>query len=226
MMRIGQDLRSAIRVLKRAPAVTAVVVLSLGLGIGANTSVFTLLNSLLFRKMPVAEPERLVTVSSDFANSRGYFAGAGWNYPMWEKLQARPDLFDGSLAWSGRPVALGQGAQSDVVNGLFVSGGFFKTLGVPAQYGRVFTQADDALGGGVNGPVVVVSHAFWQRRLAGARNIIGMPLMIWWSYDAPTERLADPNIISLAHILDLARNFFSKTRWKRTLNLIHGYPIQ
>jgi len=178
MMRIGQDLRSAIRVLKRAPAVTAVVVLSLGLGIGANTSVFTLLNSLLFRKMPVAEPERLVTVSSDFANSRGYFAGAGWNYPMWEKLQARPDLFDGSLAWSGRQVALGQGAQSDVVNGLFVSGGFFKTLGVPAQYGRVFTQADDALGGGVNGPVVVVSHAFWQRRLAGARNIIGTPLIV------------------------------------------------
>ena len=91
-MRIGQDLRSAIRLLRGAPAVTAVVVLSLGLGIGANTSFFTLLNSLLFRKMPVAEPERLVTVSSDFANSRGYYAGAGWAARCREKLhaQARP----------------------------------------------------------------------------------------------------------------------------------------
>ena len=177
-MRLGQDLRSAFRVLKAAPAVSTAVVLSLGLGMGANTSVFTLLNSLLFRKMPVVEPERLVTVSSDFANSRGYTAGAGWNYSMWEKLQARSDLFDGSLAWSGKPVALGQGAQSDVVNGLFVSGGFFKTLGVPAQYGRVFSQADDTPGGGMNGPVVVLSHAFWRRRLASAGNIIGTPLIV------------------------------------------------
>src|SRR5262249_22283006 len=139
---------------------------------------FTLLNSLVFRKMPVVEPARLVTVSSDFAISRGYCAGAGWSYSMWEKLHARSDLFDGSLAWSGRPLALGQGAQSDVVNGLFVSGGFFKTLGVPAQDGRVLTQADDLPGGGMNGPVVVVSDAFWRRRLAGATNIVGTPLII------------------------------------------------
>jgi signal peptidase I len=57
-------------------------------------------------------------------------------------------------------------------------------------------------------------------------NIIGKPLLIWWSYDAPTERLADPNIISLDHLLDLGRNFFSKTRWNRTFRLIHGYPIE
>jgi signal peptidase I len=57
-------------------------------------------------------------------------------------------------------------------------------------------------------------------------NIIGKPLLIWWSYDAPTERLADPNIISIAHLLDLGRNFFSKTRWNRTFQRIHGYPIR
>ncbi|MGE5648193.1 MAG: signal peptidase I [Acidobacteriota bacterium] len=56
-------------------------------------------------------------------------------------------------------------------------------------------------------------------------NIIGMPLVIWWSYDAPTERLADPNIINIPHILDLARNFFSKTRWNRTLRFVHPRPI-
>jgi signal peptidase I len=57
-------------------------------------------------------------------------------------------------------------------------------------------------------------------------NIIGKPLAIWWSYDAPTEHLADPNIISLDHLLDLGRNFFSKTRWNRTFRLIHAYPIR
>jgi putative ABC transport system permease protein len=173
-----RDLRSAIRMFKATPTVTAVAVLSLALGIGANASIFTLLNSLLMRKMPVVGPERLVTVTSEFAASRGYLAGAGWNYAMWEKLQARSELFDGSLAWFTRPVALGTGAQSDVVNGLFVSGGFFRTLGVPAQNGRVLTPPDDVLGGGANGPVVVVSHAFWQRRLAGDTHIIGTSLVV------------------------------------------------
>ena len=177
-MRLVHDFRSAVRVLRSTPMVSAVAVLSLALGIGVNTSIFTLLNGLLLRKIPVVEPERLVTVTSDFAISRGFQAGAGWNYPMWERLQARPDLFDGSLAWFGRPVALGQGAQSDVVNGLLVSGSFFKTLGVPAQYGRVFTGADDLRGGGLSGPVVVISHAFWQRRLAGDAHAIGKPLIV------------------------------------------------
>ena len=177
-MRLIHDFRSAFRVLKATPVVSAVAVLSLALGIGANTSIFVLLNGLLLRKIPVVEPERLATVSSDFAISRGFQAGAGWNYGMWERLQARSDLFDGALAWFGRPVALGQGAQSDVVNGLFVSGSFFKALGVAAQYGRVLTNADDERGGGSNGPVVVVSHAFWQRRLAGDVHAIGTSLIV------------------------------------------------
>src|SRR5436190_19007374 len=105
------DLRSAIRLFNAAPTVSAVAVLSLALAIGANTSIFTLINSLLIRKMPVVEPERLVTVTSDFAISRGYQAGAGWNYAMWERLQPRSALFDGALAWFSRPVALGNGAQ-------------------------------------------------------------------------------------------------------------------
>ena len=158
--------------------VSAVALLSLARGGGATASVFTLLNSLLIRKIPVFEPERLVTVSSEYAMSRGFLAGAGWNYAMWEKLNARPDLFDGSLAWFSRPVAMGQGAQSDVVNGLFVSGGFFTTLGVPARYGRVLSPADDVRGGGGSGAVAVVSHAFWQRRLAGDTHIIGTSLIV------------------------------------------------
>src|SRR6478736_5408891 len=98
-MRVVHDFRSAVRVLRSTPMVSAVAVLSLALGIGVNTSIFTLVNGLLLRKIPVVEPERLVTVTSDFAISHGYQAGAGWNYRMWERLQARSDVFDGSLAW-------------------------------------------------------------------------------------------------------------------------------
>ena len=117
-------------------------------------------------------------MTSDFAISRGFQVGAGWNYAMWERLQARSDLVRWRAGVVRKPVALGQGAESDVVNGLLVSGGFFKTLGVPAQYGRVFTGADDVRGGGSNGPVVVISHAFWQRRLAGDAHAIGKPLIV------------------------------------------------
>jgi putative ABC transport system permease protein len=173
-----RDIRSAFRVLTATPTVSAIAVVSLALGIGASTSIFSLLNGLLFRKIPVVEPDRLVTVTSDFAISRGFQSGAGWNHAMWERLQARSDSFDGALAWMPKAVALGQGAQSDVVNGLFVSGDFFKTLGVPAQYGRVLTGADDVRGGGVNGPVVVVSHLFWERRLARDAHAIGKPLIL------------------------------------------------
>ncbi len=177
-MAMRGDFRSALRLIKATPLVSAVAILSLALGIGANASVFTLLNSLLIRKIPVVEPERLVTVTSEFAMSRGFLAGAGWNDAMWQKLKARPELFDGSLAWFSRPVALGQGAQSDVVNGLFVSGGFFTTLGVPASYGRALSPADDVRGGGSNGPVAIISHAFWQRRLAGDTHVIGTSLIV------------------------------------------------
>lgn len=177
-MSVTHDFRSAIRALVATPMVTAVAVLSLALGIGANTSIFALLNGLLLRKIPVVEPQRLATVTSDFAISRGFQAGAGWNYRMWQRLQARSEQFDGAFAWLGRSMALGQGAQSDVVNGLFVSGSFFTTLGVQARYGRVLAEADDQRGGGSSGPVVVVSHSFWQRRLAGNTHVIGTPLIV------------------------------------------------
>jgi predicted permease len=175
---VSQDFRLALRSLFATRVVSAVAVLSLALGIGANTAIFSLVNSVLLRKLPVAEPERLVTVASEFAISRGYKAGAGWNYAMWERLQARSQLFEGAFAWCARQLNLGRAGDTAPVNVVYASGGFFTTLGVPALHGRVFNTSDDVRGGGAAGPVAVISHALWQRRFAGASNAIGAPLVI------------------------------------------------
>jgi putative ABC transport system permease protein len=175
-----QDLRVAIRVLRAAPIVTGVAILSLALGIGANTAIFSLVNSLLLRTLPVAEPERLVLLSSDTRRGNN----AAWNYTLWEEIRRRaPQLFDGAVAWSGgdardRLNLSTAGGDVQAVDGAYVSGDFFTTLGVPALLGRTFTSADDVRGGGPDGPVAVISYGMWQRRFGGDANVIGTSLVI------------------------------------------------
>src|SRR6187399_1425751 len=96
------DLRLSIRALRANPIVSLVAVLSLALGIGANTAVFSLVNGLLLRTLPVAEPQRLVTISSDQAINLGFKAGLGWSSAMWDALRQRAQPFDGALAWSNQ----------------------------------------------------------------------------------------------------------------------------
>jgi predicted permease len=172
------DLRLAIRALRRSPVVSAVAVLSLALGLGANTAVFSVVNGLLLRPLPVEEPERLVTVSSDFAVRHGFKAGLGMNHAMWRRMEERADLFDGGFAWAPAVFDLSQGGEMQPVNGLVTSGGFFTTLGVRALIGRTFTAQDDAPGGGPDGPVAVISYGLWQRRFGGAAGVLGTPLHI------------------------------------------------
>jgi predicted permease len=162
-----QDVRDALRALRATPLVSAVAVLSLALGIGANTAIFSIVNSLLLRALPVHEPERLVMVSS------GDDASWSWTNPIWEQIRDRPELFEGALAWGTTRFDLSQGGQTDLVNGVWASGSFFRVLGVPAILGRTFTEADDVRSGGPDGPVAVISYGFWQRRFGGATNVIG-----------------------------------------------------
>jgi len=170
------DLRLAVRALRRSPVVSAVVVLSLALGIGANTAVFSVVNGLLLRPLPVESPERLVTVSSDFAVRQGFKAGLGMSHAMWRRMEERADLFGGGFAWAPAVFDLSQGGEMQPVNGLVTSGGFFTTLGVRALIGRTFTAQDDAPGGGPDGPVAVISYGLWQRRFGGAAGVLGTPL--------------------------------------------------
>jgi putative ABC transport system permease protein len=170
---VGQDVLLAVRTLAASRIVSTVAVLSLALGIGANTAMFSLVNSLLLRTLPVRDPPRLVLMSSGTGPRIGY-----WSYGVWDQLRQRPQLFDGAVAWSVTRFDLSSGGETQFVDGLWANGTFFDVLGVPPYLGRTFSKADDQLGGGSNGPVAVISFGFWQRHFDGAREAIGRTLTL------------------------------------------------
>jgi putative ABC transport system permease protein len=167
-----QDVRLAVRTLRATPVVTLVAVLSLALGIGANAAMFSIVDGLVLRPLPVSAPDRLAVVSGGFGPT------SSWTYTIWSEIQRRGDAFDGVLAWSSVPYNLAQAGEMEQVKGMYVSGDFFATLGIPAVIGRTLTSADDTRDGGPNGAVAVISHGFWQRHFAGAASAIGSTLMI------------------------------------------------
>jgi putative ABC transport system permease protein len=168
-----QDLRLAFRALRATPVVTAVAILSLALGIGANTAIFSIVNGLLLRNLPVRDPERLVLVTEGTM-----MRPRAWSFPVWEQIRRRPDLFERTAAWSFTRFNLAPGGETAFVDGLWVSGSFFDTLGVPAMLGRTFSDVDDRPGGGSDGPVAVISYAFWQRRFSGAADAVGRAIRL------------------------------------------------
>jgi predicted permease len=166
------DLRSALRALRATPVVTLVVILSLGLGIGGNTAIFSLVDSLLLRHLPVDRPERLVSLEP---NDRSPW----WEHPAWKEIQARRhDLFGDALAFRSTRFNLSPRGQTDFVDGLLASGNYFDVLGVPAMLGRTFTEEDDRDGNGPHGPVAVLGYGFWQRRFGGTADVIGRTLLV------------------------------------------------
>ena len=149
---LAADLRHAFRQIARNPGFTAVAVLTLALGIGANTALFSIFNSLILRPLPVRDPDRLALLSD-----------GSWSYPIWNEIRAREtELFDGTFAWSNQRFDLSTGGQTEPVDGAYVSGRFFDVLGVTAIRGRLLTPADDDGGSsasrGADGPVAVISH--------------------------------------------------------------------
>jgi putative ABC transport system permease protein len=180
---LRRDLQYAARTLARTPGFAATAILTLTLGIGANTAIFSLINSLLLRPLPVRNPDQLVLVSDP---SRGSDTPAGvpnllafmWNDRMWEEIRQRPQLFDGAFGYFYSRFNLAAGGETDIANGLYVSGRFFETLGVLPILGRTLTDADDERGGGAAGPVAVITHSFWQRRFGGAADAVGRTLIV------------------------------------------------
>jgi putative ABC transport system permease protein len=171
------DIRLAVRSLRATPIVTFVAILSLALGIGANTAIFSLIDSLILRALPVAEPQRLAVIS----DARGINGGftAAWTFGIWDQIRRRAEPFDGAFAWTSERFNLAQGGgETQPVDGIYASGDYFSVLGVQAMLGRTFTAADDRQGGGKDGPVAVISYALWQRRFGGAASVIGTPLIV------------------------------------------------
>ncbi|HEX3703396.1 MAG TPA: ABC transporter permease [Vicinamibacterales bacterium] len=165
-----QDIRYAIRTLLNAPAFTIVVVLTLALGIGANTAIFSLTDQLLLRLLPVKHPEQLVM----FENP-GPFQGRTNNsntfsYPMYRDFRDRNTVFDGVLASFNASLTLTIDGQSERVMGELVSGNYFDVLGVRPFAGRVLMPDDDRVANGSQ--AAMISYGYWMRRFAGDRSIL------------------------------------------------------
>ncbi len=200
---VRHDLRYGLRALVRSPIFTAVTLVSLALGIGANTAIYQLLDSLHMRDLPVREPERLAEVKiRNFESASGNFNSwhADLTNPMWERLRGEHEPFESVLAWSDGIFDMSSGGQAQKVRGLFVSGGFFATLGVPAALGRVIAPADDRRGCGA--PAAVVSHGFWQRRLGGDPSAVGRTISLE-GHAVEVVGVAPPSF----HGLEVGRSF-------------------
>jgi predicted permease len=168
-----QDLRDAYRSIRAAPLVSLIAVVSLGLGIGANTAVFSLVESLVLRPLPVRDPEQLVHINYSEETGRSYWA----TYAAWEEIRDR-DLFVGAFAWSTGQFRLGHGNRADNIDALSASGEFFDVLGVAPVLGRGFTEADDRPGGAGDGAVAVLSHAFWVQHFGGSADVLGRSISL------------------------------------------------
>jgi predicted permease len=181
---LTQDVAYALRALRRNPGFTAVAVLSLALGIGANTAIFGIVDGLLLRQLPVEEPERLFEVgmgSGDASGKmqRGMSGSGSFSNPIWEELRdALPPTLQGAFAWHTTRLNLSTSGEIDYANAILVSGGYFTTLGVPARIGRTLTAADDRRGGGAAGAVAVISYGFWQKHYAGDPGAVGRTLSL------------------------------------------------
>jgi predicted permease len=176
---LGHDLRLASRSLRATPVITFVAIASLALAIGANTAIFSILNSLLLETLPVREPARLVHVTDNVLRDTGETRIRTWGFPAWEQIQQRPQLFAAATAWYPTRFNLAAGGETRFVDGLLADGSFFETLGVPALLGRTFTEKDDQRGGGgPDGLVAVISHRYWQRQFGSATNIVGQALRV------------------------------------------------
>ena len=174
-----RDFRYAFRSLRRSPGFAVAAIVTLGLGIGANTAIFQLLDAVRLRTLPIPDPESLVTVQ--LADRTGWRGNQAIPYPaltnpQWERLRDTQQAFSGVLAWSDNDFGLGAGDTAHLARGLFVSGSFFDVLKVQPLMGRVFSPADDRRGCGL--PGAVISYAFWQRELGGDPSAIGRKLTL------------------------------------------------
>jgi putative ABC transport system permease protein len=174
-----QDLRYGARLLRLNPGFTAVAILSLALGIGANTAIFQLLDAVRLRTLPVKNPQELATVRiADRKWSSGRHEGrySQLTNPMWEQIRDRQQGFSSIFAWSADDLNLALGGEVRRAQGIYVSGDFFKVLEVQPLLGRLLTPDDDRRGCG--SPGAVISYAFWQREFAAQPSAIGSKLTL------------------------------------------------
>jgi predicted permease len=173
MENLLQDLRYAARILIRQPVFTAVAVLSLALGIGANTAIFSLVDSLLWRTLPVADPQELVGLYTRDEKNPGF---APLSHLNWKDYRETSQSFAGVLGYDWVQLSLQVGKEPALSVGQLVSGNYFDVLGIKAARGRTFLPEEDAQPGAH--PVTVISHRFWTESLESDPDVVGRVLKI------------------------------------------------
>ena len=180
MNNIVQDIRYALRGLRKSPGFALIAVITLALGIGANTAIFTVINAVFFHPIPVKEPARLMEI---FTVDQRRFFGLNNNffptgYPNAQDIQQRTQAFSETTIYSFifSPVSMTVNGQPNQYFAQLASGNYFDVLGVPAQLGRTF-RADEDRGNG-SGPVVVLNHGFWERAFAANPGVIGQNVLL------------------------------------------------
>src|SRR5262245_61404048 len=174
MHTLWQDLRYGARMLLKKPGFTSIAIITLALGIGANTAIFSVTDKLLLRSLPVKDPQQLALVSGETVNPK--FRNNIFSYPNYVDYRDQNEVFSGLFAFNQTTVKLGTGEQSDKIGIEMVSGNYFDVLGVAAARGRVIRDEDnrdeDAH------PVAVISHSCWQRRFGGQPGVVGQTLLL------------------------------------------------
>jgi predicted permease len=179
----GEDIRYSLRTLRLNPGFALVAVLSLALGIGANTTIFSLVNAVMLRLLPVPDPQSLVLLSDPDSGGVSIGTQTGerslFTYQEFEHIRDQNQVFSGVFASESSParinMRIGQGAVEEV-RGKLVSGGYFKVLGIEPALGRTFTAAEDA-SPGVD-PVAVLGYDYWQRRFGSDPSVVGRTIQL------------------------------------------------
>jgi hypothetical protein len=171
--RLGQDARYALRLLRKNPAFSAVAVVSLALGIGANTAIFSLIDGLLLKQLPVRDPQGLWFLAKQ---AEGGIAPTFY-YETYQRLREGQTFLRELAAYCGRVrMNVSVDGEAESTMGQMVSGNYYAVLGIAPAAGRTFTADDDRVPGGH--PVAMISYAYWQRRFGGAASAVGKKVLI------------------------------------------------
>src|SRR5216683_379525 len=176
MQTLLQDIRFTLRMLRKSPVFTIIAVLSLALGIGANTAIFSLMDQVLLRALPVKHPEHLILLDQPGPQRGSIRSENAFSYPMYQDFRDRNRVFSGVLARFPLSMSVAFHGQTDRAEGELVSGNYFDVLGVPALVGRTFTQDDDRTPDGH--PVAFLTYGYWKRRFGGDRTILNQTVLL------------------------------------------------
>ena len=170
----ARDIRYALRMLRGTPVFTSVAILSLALGIGANCAIFSVIDTLLLRPLPVPQPEQLRNVFLKLPERLQPFV----SYPIFQALQQHNQVFESVATWWNYRFQMTSGGEVTHIDGQLANGTYFSTLGVPAARGRTFTEADDHPSGGHDGPVAVISDRFWSSHYQKSPSAVGSSIVL------------------------------------------------